>query len=103
MELNIDGGHITFQTRREAYDHVDKQRRYKEILDCLGNKQMTAKEIAVEMNFRGYIPTTERNFAAPRLTELEQKGKVIVVGKKKCDYSGKTVAIYEATNEDERF
>lgn len=102
MDLHFDEGHITFQTRREAYDHVDKQRRYVEIMECLGNKQMTAKEIAVEMNFRGYIPTTERNFTAPRLTELEKKGKVIVIGKKKCDYTGKTVAIYEAVNENKR-
>ena len=31
---------------------------------------MTAKEIAVEMYKKGYIPSDERNFTAPRLTEL---------------------------------
>ena len=41
------------------------------------------------------IPSTERNFTAPRLTKLEKKGIVKVVDKKKCDYTGKTVAVYE--------
>ena len=93
------GEKTTKDTRIESYKNVDKQRRYKEILECLKGKQMTAKEIAVEMNYRGYIPTTERNFTAPRLTELSQLGIVEVVGKKKCDYSGKMVAVYEVRNE----
>ena len=61
----------------------------------MNGNQMTAKETAVEMYNRGYIPTSERNFSAPRLTELEKKGLVKVVGKKKCEYTGKTVAIYK--------
>ena len=89
------GEHTTLETRRESHESVDKQKRYSEILECLGNDKMTAKEAAVEMFHRGYIPSTERNFTAPRLTEMCQKGLVDVVGKKKCQYTGKTVAIYE--------
>ena len=55
---------------------------------------MTAKEIAVEMFNRGYIPTSERNFAAPRLTELSRNGVVEPVGKQRCKYTGKTVCVY---------
>lgn len=55
----------------------------------------TAKEIAVEMKKRGDIPTDERNFTAPRLTELSIKGIVEPIGKKKCSYTGKTVSVYK--------
>lgn len=86
---------ITQETRRLSHENVDKEKRYKQILECMNGNQMTAKEAAVEMYKRGYIPTSERNFSAPRLTELEKKGLVKVVGKKKCEYTGKTVAIYK--------
>lgn len=85
---------ITKDTRQEALESVDKEKRYKQILECIDGREYTAKEVAVEMFKRGYIPTSERNFAAPRLTELEHKGIVETIGKKKCEYTGKTVAIY---------
>ena len=87
---------ITFETRSEANDTVDKKKRYRQILEILQDgKEMTAKEIAVEMCQRGYVPTPERNFAAPRLTELSIKGLVEPCGKQKCSYTGKTVALYK--------
>lgn len=86
---------ITYDTRAEAHEEVNKQLRYIQILDVLEGKEMTAKEIAVEMNKRGDIPTDERNFTAPRLTELSIKGIVEPIGKKKCEYTGKTVSIYK--------
>jgi repressor of nif and glnA expression len=85
---------ITFETRAEAYENVDKTLRYSQILEILDGKEMTAKEIAVEMHKKGYIPTDERNFTAPRLTELSIKGIVEPTEKKKCEYTGKTVSVY---------
>lgn len=85
----------TLETRSEAYEVVDKTKRYKQIIEILKGKQLTAKQIAVEMCKRGYIPTTERNYAAPRLTELSQKGIVEPIGKERCVYTGKTVAVYK--------
>ena len=77
-------------------ESVNKEKRYQQIIEVLSEgKQMTAKEIAVEMHNRGYIPTTERNFTAPRLTELSYKGIVEPIGKTKCQYTGKKVAVYE--------
>ena len=55
---------------------------------------MTAKEIAVELFELGMTNTTERNTCAPRLTELEKMGYVEVIGKKKCEWTGKMVAVY---------
>ena len=92
----LPGEITTLNTRFEANETVDKKRRYKQIIEILsGGKEMTAKEIAVEMCNRGYIPTSERNFTAPRLTELSRNGFVEPIGKQRCTYTGKTVAVYK--------
>ena len=43
---------------------------------------------------KGYIPTSERNFSAPRMTELAKSGELVAIGKKVCEYTGKKVAVY---------
>ena len=88
------GEYVPFDTRAEANETVDREKRYTQIIDVLRGNKMTAKEIAVEMHKRGMIPTSERNFTAPRLTELSQRGIVEPVGKTRCKYTGKTVAVY---------
>lgn len=97
MEYRRPGEMTTLETRAEAYETVDKKKRYKEIIEILtDNKEpMSAKEISVEMYKRGYTPTSERNFASPRITELLKNGKLDVIGKKKCKFTGKTVSVYE--------
>lgn len=94
-ERNV-GQHITLETRSESEQEVDKQKRYRQIIEILTeNKEpMTAKEIAVEMHKRNLIPSNERNYAAPRLTELSKGGIVDTLGKKKCDYTNKSVTVY---------
>lgn len=94
MIERMNGEQITFSTRRESYDTVDKQRRYAQILKIL-NHPMTAKEIAVEMYKRGYTDNDDRNNAAPRLTEMAQQGAVDTIGKTRCSYTGKTVTVYQ--------
>ena len=86
---------ITTETRHDADQRVDRKKRYGQILEILEEMgEATAKEVAVRMCEKGYVNSTERNWSAPRLTELEWQGRVKVTGKKKCAYSGKTVAIY---------
>ena len=86
---------ITKETRRKAYEEVDKTKRYHEILQIFKKKKyLTAKECAVRMYNKGWIPTSERNFTAPRFTELVDKKILMVVKKEKCKYTGKTVAVY---------
>lgn len=92
------GKYPPIETRAEAYKQVDKEKRYKQILECL-TEPMTAKEVAVKMYKKGYIPTTERNFSAPRLTELQKDGKVEIIGKKKCQYTNKMVSVYAIRTE----
>lgn len=86
----------TFETRGEANEKIDKKKRYSQILEILEEKgSLTAKEIAVEMCKRGWIPTSERNFASPRLTEMLYDGRVETDGKKVCEYSGVKVALFK--------
>ena len=94
MEIRRPGETPTLETRSEAETKVDKQIRYREIMECLREGDMTAKECAVVMMKKGYIPTSERNFTAPRLTEMSKIGMVEPIGKKKCSYTGRTVAVY---------
>lgn len=92
---------ITTITRQLSFEDIKPKRkiRYEQILDRLMTGRRTAKEVAVELFDLRLIPSTERNYTAPRLTELEQMGLVKVVDKTKCEYTGKTVAVYEITPE----
>jgi repressor of nif and glnA expression len=94
IERRLPGENITAETRSDAHDKVDKKKRYRQILEILNGNEMTAKEIAVEMCKRGYIPTSERNHVSPRLTEMGQEGTVEPIGKKKCEYTGRTVSVW---------
>ena len=100
MEYRRYGTNPTLETRSDANETVDKKKRYKQIIEILTDgKEMSAKEIAVEMCDRGYTPTTERNFSSPRITELLRNGVLDCIGKKKCEYTNKTVSVF-ALRED---
>lgn len=92
----LPGQNITHDTRAISHESVDKQKRYQQITETLRlyNYPMTAKEIAVHMRNMGYIPTDERNFTSPRLTELTKEGVVEPCGKKRCAFTGKKVTAY---------
>ena len=98
---------ITYMTRQLSFEDIkpERKKRYNEILDRLMTGPKTAKETAVELFELELIPSTERNYTAPRLTELEKMGLVKVIDKKKCDYTGKKVAVYEITTKgiEERY
>ena len=109
------GENTTLETRAESHETVDKSIRYKQILECFAaeaefikrnpgttyQRGLTAKRIAVMMHKKGYIPTDERNFTAPRLTELCQRGIVEPIGKKRCAFTGKMVTAYALTDREE--
>lgn len=93
----LPGEMTTFDTRAESNDLVPRELRYKQIVEIFEDmkpRNLTAKEVAVFMFNRGFTPNAERNFSAPRITELMQKGIVEPAGKTKCRYTGKTVTIY---------
>lgn len=86
---------ISKETRAESYKDLNIKEKCKQVLECLGNKEMTAREVSNEMIRRGYTTIKERNSAAPRLTELFNDRKVVIVAKKIDIETGKKVAVYK--------
>lgn len=66
----------TKETRHRSYDAVLPKRaaRCRLILETLGNRELTASEITEELVAAGRIPYFNRNYVAPRLTELKEIG-----------------------------
>lgn len=87
---------ITKETRKDSYEQILSKRtvRANVILELLGDREMTVSEIVKELLDEGVIKYYDRNFVAPRLTELKEAGLVEVVGKRTCIMSGKNVAIW---------
>ena len=95
MKKRMNGEIPSLETRSEAHEKVDKKKRYSQIVECLlENGDLTAKECANIMMMKGYIPTSERNFTAPRMTEMCATGLIDQVGRKKCAWTGKNVTVY---------
>lgn len=89
---------ITKQTRRQSYDGIRTRsgERCKLILETLGNRSMTVEEITDELVAAGHLKYYDRNFVAPRLTELKGAGVLEVVGKKPSKRTGKNTAVWAA-------
>ena len=101
FEARRPGEIPTLETRAEAEQTVDKRKRYEQILEVMSEYQpLTAKEIAVRMYIRKYIPDKDRNHVSPRLTEMMYDGRVEPVGKKTCEYTHKKVTCWRAVVPD---
>lgn len=85
---------IAKETRAESYKNLDITEKQKQVLECIGDREMTAREVSKEMIRRGYTRINDRNEAAPRLTELFNNRKLVIVAKKIDDETGKNVAVY---------
>ena len=90
------GNSITKETRRESYDAIlpKVKKRSRLILETLGDRQMTASEITEELVAAGKIPYFNRNYVAPRLTELKDIGVLETVGRRKATRSDATEAVW---------
>ena len=86
----------TKETRRQSYDAVlpKREKRCRMILETLGGRQMTASEITEELVAAGEIPYFNRNYVAPRLTEMKQMGILKTVGRRKATRSDATEAVW---------
>ena len=92
---------ITRETRRASYDAVlpKVKERARLILDTLGNREMTVSEITDELVAAGEIPYYNRNYVAPRLTELKDMGVVETCGRRKSTRSTATEAVWRRKKE----
>lgn len=78
---------ITKETRLESYI-AKPDKRKGAILEVLGDREMSARQLATEMGF------TERNAVAPRLTEMTNAGILEVCGKAYDALTDRKVALY---------
>jgi len=88
---------ITKETQLESFDQISlvADIRKRVIVDVLIEcGELTAQELATILHKRGFIPSDERNFTAPRLTELCHAGEVEPVDKKYCAKTGRKVTIW---------
>lgn len=86
---------ITEENRRDAYESRPS-RRQNIILFILGDREMTARQIANEMGF------TDLNAVKPRLTELRDAEKIEAVAKTVDPVTGRKVAVYKRKDPRQR-
>lgn len=86
----------TRQTRKASYDAVlpKVKDRSRLILETLGTREMTVSEITDELVTAGKIPYYNRNYVAPRLSELKDMGVVETCGRRKSTHSPVTEAVW---------
>lgn len=91
------GENTTIECRQDSHEKVNKQKRRKEILEIMLAEEipLTAMEIASILLIHGKVDRLDRNYVAPRMTEMCIDGTVEPVGKKKCRFTGKTVTAYQ--------
>ena len=92
----------TRETRRKSYEEVlpKVNDRARLILETLGSREMTVSEITDELVERGCLPYYNRNYVAPRLTELKDMGVVETCGRRKSTRSTATEAVWRTTTEE---
>lgn len=93
----------TRETRRASYDAVlpKVNERCRLILKTLGAREMTVSEITDELVEEGTIPYFNRNYVAPRLTELKEMGVVETCGRRQSTRSTATEAVWRRKQVEE--
>ncbi len=93
------------ETRKESYEEIKPKRltKYRQIIEILGNKEMTAREVEDEMCNRRYSKYFDMNHVRPRLTELaNQYYELMECGTKEDYVTKRKVTVYRRTTEVEK-
>ncbi len=88
---------ITSDTRFDSMKRIDKTRMYSMIIAVLktaSDEGLTARECSAVLYNQGKIYDNNRQATAPRLTELEDKGVVQIIGKRLDSVTNRNVAVY---------
>lgn len=86
------------ETKQLSFEDIKPSRKtkYIQILEILGNKKMTAREIELEMNRKNYSSYFDMNHVRPRLTELVKEYELVEeCGTKEDSLTKKKVTIYK--------
>lgn len=95
----------TYETRQLSFEDIKPKRltKYLQILEIIGDKKMTAREIETEMNKKGCSKYFDMNHVRPRLTELVYEYHELVEEGSKEDFvTHKKVAIYRRATQLEK-
>ena len=79
----------TKHLQAESLKKLDRITRQQRILAVIGNRSMTAREIAQRLGF------SDLNAVRPRITELVKEGRLIEVGQRYDTFSHRNVTIYK--------
>jgi hypothetical protein len=79
---------VTSDTRLESFLKRPINPRSRQILYTLGNRQMTARQLAYEMGFK------DLNAVKPRLTEMKSQGLIIADAVAYDELTGRNVALW---------
>lgn len=91
---------ISLKNRRESFNAIKPKRenRKVKILSVMqhGNPDgMTAEEITDILCRNGAIPSTDRNYVKPRLTEMRDAGIVKEVGKRRSPTTERNTTVWQ--------
>ena len=83
--------------RNAAYESIQGSisARRRLILDVLGNESMTVSEIVEVLLNKGQIAYFDRNYVAPRITELKDMGLLVACGSRKSTRSTRNETIWK--------
>lgn len=87
---------ITQETRREAYESVDKEKRRELVYNTFLRYGPQSVEDVMKR-----LGTENPNTVAPRVTELKKAGLLAEAGRKK-NKSKRSAAVFEATEKESR-
>lgn len=79
---------IQRECRRESFMNTPVSQRKRMILDTIGNREMTARDVARKLNF------SDLNAVKPRITELCNAGLLEACGKAHDYITDRTVSVY---------
>lgn len=83
--------------RRKAWDgiHPKENERRKLVLDILGDNEMTVSEMVEELLKQGKIAYFNRNYVAPRVTELKDMGVICAAGSRMGTRSNRMETVWK--------
>lgn len=88
---------ITNETRAESLSETNKAKRYAEIRLIL---KQAYPEGLTSRQLSNRLGSEERNYTAPRLTELVAKGEIEVISKRYDEKTNRNVAVYRIIQGD---
>lgn len=89
---------VASENRAESYNKVNKTLRYSQILNVLEKVYPRGLSVREIMN---KLKIDERNYIAPRCTELVHKGKIIEIGKTFDFITKRNITVYRLIKEGE--